>query len=250
MAGADLANIVNEAALLAARRQAEQVEMFDLEEAIDRVILGLEKKNRVMSLGEKERVAYHEAGHALVALSVEHADPVHRVSIIPRSVGALGHTLQLPTEERFLMTRTELRDQLTVMFGGRAAEELTFQGEISTGASNDLERASELARQMVMRFGMSDTLGHLTYGKPLTGRFLQSTFIGEERNYSDKTAHTIDEEVHKLIDECYKRSLEILKSRQRQLETIARELIKDETLDREQLDALLRASETASLTTH
>jgi cell division protease FtsH len=147
MAGADLANIINEAALLAARREGEQVEMFDIEEAIHRVMLGLEKKNRVMSVAEKERVAYHEAGHALVPLSVKHADPVHRVSIIPGSVGALGHTLQLPTQERFLMTRTELRDHLTVMLGGRAAEELTFQGEISTGASNDLERASELARQ-------------------------------------------------------------------------------------------------------
>ena len=166
MAGADLANIVNEAALLAARRQGDQVEMFDLEEAIDRVMLGLQKKNRVMSAAEKERVAYHEAGHTLVALSVEHADPVHRVSIIPRAVGALGHTLQLPTEERFLMTRAELLDQLTVMLGGRAAEEITFDGEISTGATNDLERASELARQMVTRFGMSEKMGHITYGKP------------------------------------------------------------------------------------
>src|SRR4030095_1444570 len=152
------------------------VQMRDLEEAIDRVMLGLEKKNRVMTVGDKERVAYHEAGHALVALSVQHADPVHRVSIIPRSVGALGHTLQLPTEERFLMPRSELLDQLTVMLAGRAAEEITFHGEISTGASNDLERASELARQMVTRFGMSEKRGHLRYGKPLAGRFLRSPF--------------------------------------------------------------------------
>jgi len=210
MAGADLANIVKKAALLAARRQGNQVEMFDIEEAIDRVMLGLEKKNSVMSVAEKERVAYHEAGHALVALSVEHADPVHRVSIIPRSVGALGHTLQLQTEERFLMTRTELRDQLTVMLGGRAAEELTFHGEISTGASNDLERASELARQMVTRFGMSERLGNLTYGKPLAGRFLQSPFTAEERNYSERTAELIDEEVHRLMDESYDMSRSIL----------------------------------------
>src|SRR2546426_3996730 len=140
----------------AATTPGGQVEMYDIEEAIDRVMLGLEKKNRVMSAADKERVAYHEAGHALVALSVDHAAPVHRVSIIPRSVGALGHTLQLPTEERFLMTRSELCDQLTVMLGGRAAEEIIFHGEISTGASNDLERASELARQMVTRFGMSE----------------------------------------------------------------------------------------------
>lgn len=242
MAGADLANIINEAALLAARRQAAQVEMRDIEEAIDRVMLGLEKKNRVMSQAEKERVAYHEAGHALVALSVEHADPVHRVSIIPRSVGALGHTLQLPTEERFLMTRSQLCDQLTVMLGGRSAEEIVFRGEISTGASNDLERASELARQMVTRFGMSERMGNLTYGKPLIGRFLQSPFAAEEHNYSEKTAEAIDEEVHKLVDECYVRSQAILVSRNAQLERIAQELIQKETLDRAALDELVRAA--------
>ena len=246
MVGADLANIVNEAALLAARRQGNQVEMFDLEEAIDRAMLGLERKHRVMSAAEKERVAYHEAGHALVALSVEHADPVHRVSIIPRSVGALGHTLQLPTEERFLMTQTELRDQLTVMLAGRAAEEVTFHGEISTGASNDLERASELSRQMVTRFGMSEKMGHLTYGKPLTGRFLQSAFGVEERNYSDKTAEAIDEEVQKLVDECYGRSREILMRRYPQLVAIAKELIQKETLDRAALDELIRTNQASA----
>jgi cell division protease FtsH len=240
MAGADLANIINEAALLAARRQGTQVEMFDIEEAIDRVILGLAKKNRVMSAPEKERVAYHESGHALVALSVEHADPVHRVSIIPRSVGALGHTLQLPTEERFLMTKTELRDQLAVMLGGRAAEEIVFEGEISTGAANDLERASELARQMVMRFGMSERMGHLAYGKPLAARFLQSALGVEERNYSDKTAEAIDEEVHRLVDDAFERARNILLARRGHLESIARELISKETLDRPMLDQLIR----------
>jgi cell division protease FtsH len=239
MVGADLANIINEAALLAARRHGDSVEMFDIEEAIDRVMLGLEKKNRVMSAAEKERVAYHEAGHALVALSVEHAAPVHRVSIIPRSIGALGHTLQLPTEERYLMTRTELVDQLTVMLGGRAAEELTFHGEISTGASDDLERASELARQMVTRFGMSERLGHLSYGKPLAGRFLQSPLVGEDRNYSERTAEIIDDEVHRLIDESYETSRSILMNRHAELERIARELIQKETLDRPALDDLL-----------
>ena len=242
MVGADLANIINEAALLAARRQGEQVEMYDVEEAIDRVMLGLEKKNRVMSAAEKERVAYHEAGHALAALSVEHAAPVHRVSIIPRSIGALGHTLQLPTEERFLMTRSELRDQLTVMLGGRAAEEITFHGEISTGAANDLERASELARQMVTRFGMSERLGNLTYGKPFTGRFMQSPFTAEERNYSDRTAELIDDEVHRIISEAYDSSQSILVSRHSQLERIAHELIEKETLDRAALEELIRSS--------
>jgi cell division protease FtsH len=240
MAGADLANIMNEAALLAARRQGEQVEMFDIEEAIDRVILGLARKNRVMSADEKERVAYHEAGHTLVALSAKHANPVHRVSIIPRSVGALGHTLQLPTEERFLMTRTELRDQLAVMLGGRAAEDITFQGEISTGASDDLERASELARQMVTRFGMSERMGNLTYGKPLAGRFLQSPFTPEERNYSDRTAEAIDDEVHAMIQDSYEISRQILIDRHDDLERIARELIKRETLDRPALEQILR----------
>jgi cell division protease FtsH len=243
MAGADLANIINEAALLAARRQGDQVEMFDVEEAIDRVMLGLEKKNRVMSSAEKERVAYHEAGHALAALSLEHSTPVHRVSIIPRSIGALGHTLQLPTEERFLMTRTELRDQLTVMLGGRAAEDIIFHGEISTGAADDLERASELARQMVTRFGMSGRLGNLTYGKPLTGRFLQPVLIGAERNYSDRTAEAIDEEVHRLVEEAFETSRNILISRHSQLRKIAHELIQKETLDRPALDELIRTAE-------
>jgi cell division protease FtsH len=246
MAGADLANIMNEAALLAARHHAEQVEMPDIEEAVDRVILGLAKKTRVMSAVEKERVAYHEAGHALVALSVKHADPVHRVSIIPRSVGTLGHTLQLPTEERFLMTRSELVDQLTVMLGGRVAEEITFHGEISTGASNDLERASELARQMVTRFGMSDKLGNLTYGRPLAGRFLQSPVLAEERNYSDKTAELIDEEVHRLVDESYEVSKSIVLTRREQLKRIGRELIQKETLDRAALDELIRTDAAAT----
>ena len=218
------------------------VEMYDIDEAIDRVMLGLEKKNRVMSAAEKERVAHHEAGHALVALSVEHAAPVHLVSIIPRSVGALGHTLQLPTEERFLMTRSELRDQLTVMLGGRAAEEITFHGEISTGAADDLDRAAELARQMVTRFGMSERLGNLTYGKRVTGRFLESPFMPQERNYSDRTAEVIDDKVHRLISEAYDSSQSILLTRHQELERIAQELIQKETLDRATLGDLIRES--------
>src|SRR5437870_1090118 len=188
MVGADLANIVNEAALLAVRRNGEQVQMRDLEEAIDRVMLGLEKKNRVMTASDKERVAYHETGHALVALSVEHAVPVYRSSIIPRSVGALGHTLQLPTEERYLMTLPELDDQITVMMGGRAAEESVYDGVISTGAGDDLQRASELIRQMVMRFGMSERLGHLTYGASYNASFLRLPFMSDERNYRERTS--------------------------------------------------------------
>jgi cell division protease FtsH len=246
MVGADLANIINEAALLAARHHGEQVEMTDIEEAIDRVMLGLQKKNHVMSASEKERVAYHEAGHALVGISMEHAAPVHRVSIIPRSVGALGHTLQLPTEERYLMTRSELHDQLTVMLGGRAAEEIIFQGEISTGASDDLERASELARQMVTRFGMSDRLGKVTYGKSAAGRFLQSPILGEDRNYSDRTAEVIDEEAQRLIEESYEISRSVLQTRRADLERIARALIQKETLDRAALDELLEEGRAAA----
>lgn len=239
MVGADLANIVNEAALLAVRRNSDQVYMRDLEEAIDRVMLGLEKRNRVMTASDKERVAYHETGHTLVALSVEHADPVHRVSIIPRSIGALGHTLQLPTEERYLMTAPQLEDQITVMMGGRAAEELIYHGIVSTGAADDLQRASELIRQMVTRFGMSDRLGHLTYGKQQMAHFLRSAFTTEDRNYSEKTSEAIDGEVRRIGDELYERAKTILTSRRAELERIAQELIRKETLDRHQLEQLL-----------
>jgi cell division protease FtsH len=239
MVGADLANIVNEAALLAVRRDADQVQMRDLEEAIDRVMLGLEKKNRVMTASDKKRVAYHEAGHALVALSVENAAPVYRVSIIPRSVGALGHTLQLPTEERYLMTLPELEDQITVMMGGQAAEESIYHGVISTGAADDLQRASELIRQMVMRFGMSDRLGHLTYGPPQTVQFLRFPFAPEGRNYSEKTSEAIDAEVRRISDDLYLRARTILTRRRIELERIALELTQKETLDRHQIDLLL-----------
>ncbi len=239
MAGADLANVVNEGALLAARRGASGVETTDLEKAIDRVMLGLEKKHRVMRKEEKERVAYHESGHTLVALSVEHADPVHRVSIIPRTIGALGYTLQLPTQERYLMTKPEIEDQLAVMLGGRVAEEIIYNDVISTGAADDLERVSELARQMVTRFGMSAKLGHLTYGKPLASRFLPASFIPEERNYSEQTAEMIDEEVRRIVDTSYSRVKEILTRRREELERIAADLTSKETLDRDELEKLL-----------
>jgi cell division protease FtsH len=192
-----------------------------------------------MTPDEKERVAFHEAGHALVALSVEHADPVHRVSIIPRSIGALGYTLQLPTQERFLMTQPELDDQITVLLGGRVAEELQYRGVISTGAANDLDRVSELARQMVTRFGMSEQLGKLTYGRPLASPFLKSIFTPEERNYSDETARIIDEESKRIVDVSYQRAREILQKRADQLRQVAAELFRKETLTREELDAIL-----------
>jgi|SRR5579872_593928 len=242
MVGADLANIVNESALLAVRRNASVVEMRDLEEAIDRVMLGVEKKRHVMSPDEKERIAYHETGHALVALSMPHADPVHRISIIQRSIGALGHTLQLPTHERFLMTQPQLENQIAVLLGGRAAEEIEYGGVASTGSANDLDRVSELARQMVTRFGMSGELGKLTYGRPFPSPFLKSIFTNEERNYSDDTARRIDEESKRIVDESYRQAYGILKQRKDQLERVAAELIQKETLSREELDSILRQS--------
>ena len=241
MVGADLANIINEAALLAARRGADQVEQRDLEEAIDRVMLGLEKKSRCMSPEEKQRVAYHESGHALVALSVEHADPVHRVSIIPRSIGALGHMLQLPTQERYLLTKPELEDRIAVMLGGRGAEDLVYAGVVSTGASDDLQRASELARQMVTQYGMSRQLGNLTYGVPASQRFLAGPFADATRNYSERTAEQIDDEVRAVVDSAYSRVKQILERRRRDLERMAAELVRKETLDRLELQRLIEA---------
>ncbi|MBZ5699769.1 MAG: ATP-dependent zinc metalloprotease FtsH [Acidobacteriia bacterium] len=246
MVGSDLATVVNEAALLAARRGASAVEMRDFEEAVDRVMLGLEQKTRVMTAEEKERVAYHETGHALVALSVEHADPVHRVSIIPRAVGTLGYTLQLPLHERYLMTKPEIEDRVAVMLGGRAAEEIIYNGVISTAASNDLEQASELVRQEVTRFGMSTQLGPLTWGMTPQARFLRAPFGAEQRNYSEHTAQMIDEEVRHIIDEIYTRAKKILTRRRADLERVAAELIRKETLNRDKLDRLLSKSQLAA----
>jgi len=239
MVGADLANVVNEAALAAGTRGAKQVEEQDLEEAVDRMQLGLKREGRVMSPAEKSRVAYHESGHALVALSVEHADPVHRVTIIPRQVGALGATLQLPTEDRYLMTERELRDRIAVMLGGRAAEEVVF-ADVSTGAENDLERATETARQMVCRFGMSRKLGPLTFGQPAGSRFLDTPafFGGEQRNFSEETARAIDAETRAIVEEAHQRARKIVEDRRAVLEKISRRLIEKETLERDELAEL------------
>jgi cell division protease FtsH len=184
--GADLANIINEAALLAARNDKEMVELADFDEAIDRVVAGLQKKSRVMNAQEKEIVAFHESGHAIVAESVEHADPVHKISIIPRGIAALGYTQQLPTEDRYLLTRSELIDRLAVLLGGRVAEELVFD-EISTGAQNDLQRASDIARAMVTEYGMSDRLGLVSYERPRQAMFLPESF-SSGKNYSEAKA--------------------------------------------------------------
>src|SRR5512136_441568 len=206
--GADLANLVNEAALLAARKDKEKVGPADFDEAVDRVIGGLEKKKRVMNPKEKEIIAFHESGHALVAESVQYADPVHKISIIPRGIAALGYTQQQPTEDRYLMTRSELLDRLAVFLGGRAAEELVF-GEISTGAQNDLQRATDIARSMITEYGMSDRLGLVTYERERRPMFLPDTFSGG-KTYSEARAAQIDEEISKVMEEAHQRVRGIL----------------------------------------
>jgi len=238
-AGADLANIVNEAALLAARKDKDAVEMADFEEAIDRTVAGLEKRSRVLSEKERDIVAHHEMGHALVAASLGNTDPVHKVTIIPRGVAALGMTYQLPTEDRFLMTRSELDDRLAVLLGGRVAEELVY-GEISTGAHNDLERASELVRLMVMKYGMSERVGLATFGERLP-MFLKNNGMpwSGEREYSEETARAIDAEVREILDRTHDRVRGILTAKKAVLVAGAGELKRVETLEGEHLRRVL-----------
>ncbi len=236
--GADLANIVNEAALLAARKNKEAVEMSDIEEAIDRVVAGLEKKRRLMSKKEKEIVAFHESGHAIVATLLPNADPVRRISIIPRGISALGYTLQLPTEDRYLMTKTELLDRLAVLLGGRVAEEIVF-GEISTGAHNDLQRASDIASSMVKEYGMSEKLGYVTFEKEKNPLFIPSSLVSA-REYSEDTAKQIDEEVKKIIDEAHHKVKEILTAKRDKLEELARLLLEKEVVEEGDLKKILQ----------
>jgi cell division protease FtsH len=238
--GADLANIINEAALLAARNNKEIVELADFDEAIDRVVAGLQKKSRVMNAQEKEIVAFHESGHAIVAESVEHADPVHKISIIPRGIAALGYTQQLPTEDRYLLTRSELTDRLAVLLGGRVAEELVFN-EISTGAQNDLQRASDIARAMVAEYGMSDRLGLVSYERPRQAMFLPESF-SSGKNYSEAKAGQIDEEVARFIEEAHQRVRKILSERRTVLDDLARLLSRQESVQGEELRTMLSAA--------
>jgi cell division protease FtsH len=241
-AGADLANIVNEAALLAARKGKDAVEMPDLEEAIDRVVAGLERKSRVLSETERDIVAHHEMGHALVAFSMPHADPVHKVTIIPRGVAALGMTYQLPTEDRYLLRRSELEDRIAVLLGGHVAEEVVY-GELSTGAHNDLERATEFARLMVTKYGMSERLGPLTFGDGAGPGFLRRGGMpwagGGEREYSEETARTIDEEVRQIVERAYERVRALLSTKKDVLLRAAAVLKEQETLQGEPLRRLL-----------
>jgi len=238
--GADLANIINEAALLAARNNKETVALADFDEAIDRVVAGLQKKNRVMNAQEKEIIAFHESGHAIVAESIEHADPVHKISIIPRGIAALGYTQQQPTEDRYLMTRSELLARLAVLLGGRVAEELVFE-EISTGAQNDLQRATDIARSMVTEFGMSDRLGLATYERGRQPMFIPESF-SPSKNYSEAKAAQIDEEVTRFLEEAHQRVREILSERRTVLDDLARLLSHKESVQGEELRKMLSAA--------
>ena len=236
--GADLANIVNEAALLAARQDKESIEMAEFDEAIERVVAGLQKRSHVINPKEKKIVAYHESGHALVAELVPGADPVSKISIIPRGVAALGYTSQLPTEDRYLMTRSELLARICVLLGGRVAEEIVF-GDISTGAQNDLQRATEIARTMITQFGMSEKLGFVSLEGPRTATFLMvPTYSPKE--YSEETARLIDEEVKQILTDSHTRAHDLLISRRAALEELAKLLLEKEVVDRPALQAILK----------
>ncbi len=238
--GADLANIANEAAILAVRYAHSTISMADIEAAIDRVIAGPEKKHRILNADEKRRVAFHESGHTLVAETVPTGEPVHKVSIIPRGVAALGYTLQLPVDEKFLSTKNELKDQIAILLGGRVSEEIIF-GDVSSGASNDLERASEIARGMVTQLGMSEKLGPMTWGRRQQLQFLGQS--SEERNYSEETARQIDAEVKALVEEGHDRATAILSEKRPVLDALASKLEEKEVLSGEEVEKIIAQSE-------
>ncbi len=235
--GADLANLVNEAALLATRRRAETVTMDDFNNAIERVVAGLEKRNRLLNPKERQVVAFHELGHAMVALALPGTDEVHKISIIPRGIGALGYTIQRPTEDRFLMTRGELENKMAVMMGGRAAEQVVFN-EISTGASDDIARATDLARAMVLRYGMSEALGNVAYDRERSAFLQPGIPMPQSREYSDDTANTVDATVRELVDNSLQRAIDILKSYRDLLDRSAEDLLRAETLNEPEITAL------------
>jgi cell division protease FtsH len=237
--GADLANLVNEAALLATRRNGSAVAMEDFNNAIERVIAGLEKRNRLLNPEERRVVAFHELGHTMVALALPGTDEVHKVSIIPRGVGALGYTIQRPTEDRFLMTRTELENRMAVLLGGRAAEGVVFR-EISTGATDDLVRATDLARAMVLRYGMSEALGNVAYDRERSPYLQAGIPMPQSRDYSEATAQAVDAAVRSLVNQALERASRILEHNRALLDRSAEELLKTETLNQSQLEALKR----------
>jgi len=238
--GADLANLVNEAALLAARRDKTKIDMLDFNASVDRVIAGPERKSRIMNEQVRERVAYHEVGHAVVGELLPHADPVHKVTILPRGRAALGMTMRLPTEDKYLVTRQEFLDEISSLLAGRVAEEIVYS-EVTTGASNDFERATAIARSMVCEYGMSDRLGPVVrgtrHGNPFLGRDWN-----EERNYSEEIAVEIDQEVRAIIDECYEKSRQILTENRTKVDEIVRVLLEKESLEREDFIALMEGA--------
>uniref|UniRef100_A0A7C4CD10 ATP-dependent zinc metalloprotease FtsH n=1 Tax=Fervidobacterium thailandense TaxID=1008305 RepID=A0A7C4CD10_9BACT len=238
--GADLENLVNEAALLAVRAGRNVITMEDFEEAIDRVIAGPARKSKVISEKQKRIVAYHEVGHAIIASSVPNADPVHRISIVPRGYAALGYTLHLPAEDKYLVSREELLDNITTLLGGRAAEEIVF-GDFTSGAANDIERATEIARKMVCELGMSESFGPLAWGKTE-----QEVFLGKEltriRNYSEEVAKMIDHEIQKIVKSCYERAKDILRKNKEKMDLIVEILMEREVLSGEELRAMLNGA--------
>ena len=236
-AGADLANLVNEAALLAARNDKTAVDVRDFESAIDRLVAGLEKK-RVMSTKEREIVAYHESGHAIVATVIPGLDPVHKISIVQRGFGALGYTMQLPLEDRYLMQRGDLLSQLAVLLGGRTAEEIAL-GEISTGAHNDLQRATDIARAMVTEFGMSDELGAINYDGNKRARFLDIPMPQERGMYAEVTAEKIDAEIRRIVTDAHQKARDILTANRDNLERVTRRLLEVEVMEGDELRSLL-----------
>jgi len=241
MVGADLANLINEAALLAVRRKKKQVGMSEFEEAVERVVAGLEKKNRLINLEERKIVAYHEVGHALIALSLPGTDPVQKISIIPRGIAALGYTMQVPTEDRFLMKKTELLNRITTLLGGRAAEEIVF-GDISTGAHNDLARATDIARSMVKEYGMSSKMGQIYVAREKQPRYLEVMPQGCIE-ISEATAELIDNEIREIISSQYGKALEILHQKRDILEKGAALLLEKEKIEGEELKALMASAD-------
>ncbi|MBU3697902.1 ATP-dependent zinc metalloprotease FtsH [Dechloromonas sp.] len=238
--GAELANLCNEAALAATRRQAEAVTLEDFTVAVERIVAGLEKRNRVLSPLERETVAHHEMGHAIAAMSTPGSDPVHKVSIIPRGIGALGYTIQRPTEERYLMTRAELENRMVVLLGGRAAEEIIY-GHFSTGASDDLQRVTQIARALVTRYGMHPDLGHVVYEKD-QGNYLGQAMPQFDKPYSEETAREIDLAVRDIVQATYRRTLALLKARESLLRTSAADLLARETLGEAELASIRTAA--------
>jgi cell division protease FtsH len=235
--GADLANLVNEGALLAARRKKEHVTQLELDQSIERVMVGPERKSRVISKREKQIKAIHEAGHALIALFTPNSDPVHKISIIPRGYGVGGYTLQVPDEDRNLITRTEIQDRITVLLGGRVADEIFFK-EISSGASDDLEKATHYAQTMVCDLGMSEKLGHLTLGKKDRQVFLGRDLM-REKDYSEQTAILIDSEVRRIVDECYARATGLITKQQANLKLLSDALLEKEVLDADEIKKIV-----------